>query len=110
MLLSTSRRKWVWAYAPVLLWLAVIFFLSSPQGSFEETSRIIGPLLHFFFPSITPQTEAIVHFYVRKTAHFTEYAVLAFLLVRAFTLSSVGWLKNWRYMLPIVFVAIVASI
>ena len=40
--------------------LGVIFLMSSPEASFSQTSRIIGPLLHFFYPSITPDAEALI--------------------------------------------------
>ena len=107
------RSKWrasVWAYAPVLLWVGVIFLLSSPEGSFAQTSRIIGPLLQFFFPEMAEETRALIHAYVRKTAHFTEYAVLAFLAVRACSLSASLFLQKWRYILPILLVVVIASL
>jgi len=107
------RSNWrvrLWAYAPVLFWIGVIFLLSSPEGSFSQTSRIIGPLLHFFFPNLPEETQALIHGYVRKTAHFTEYAFLAFLAVRACTLSFSVFLKKWRYILPILLVVAIASL
>ncbi len=76
----------------------------------SETSRIIGPLLQFFFPDMTFETRQIIHGYVRKTAHFTEYAILAFLTVRALSISASGLFQKWRYVLTIVFVAAIASI
>jgi VanZ family protein len=52
--------------------------------SAEHTSRIIGPLLNWFFPTISPFTVLRVQFFMRKLAHVSEYAVLAVLLYRAF--------------------------
>lgn len=98
------------AYAPIVLWLVVIFFLSSPAGAMSETSRIVGPLLQFFFPDMPYETRAVVHGYVRKTAHFTEYAALAFFSLRALSMSAPGFLQKWRYIFAILFVAAVASI
>lgn len=103
-------RASLWAYAPIVLWLAVIFFLSSPAGAMSETSRIIGPLLEFFFPEMPYETRQIIHGLVRKLAHFTEYAILALLTLRALSMSASGFLQKWRYILPIVFVAAIASI
>lgn len=100
----------LWLYAPLFLWIGVIFFLSSPEGSFTETSRIIGPLLHFFYPNISPENEALIHSVVRKAAHFTEYAVLAFLAVRACSMSALPLLQRWRYLLPLLLVALIASL
>lgn len=108
--MRSSWRVSFWAYAPVLFWIGVIFLLSSPEGSFEQTSRIIGPLLHFFFPNISAESEAVIHAFVRKTAHFTEYAILAFFAARACALSTPQFLRTWRYLLPLVVVAAVASL
>jgi VanZ family protein len=112
MILATrsNRRGRLIRYAPLLFWIGVIFFLSSPEASFSQTSRIIGPLLSFFFPNMPEATRAIIHGYVRKTAHFTEYAVLAYLAVRAFSGSASYFLQKWRYILALILVVIVASL
>lgn len=110
---SDSKFNWrvgLWAYAPIVLWLVVIFFLSSSAGAMTETSRIVGPLLQFFFPEMATETRQIIHGYVRKAAHFTEYAILAFLAVRALSMSASEFLQKWRYILAILFVAAIASI
>lgn len=75
-----------------------------------ETSRIIGPLLQFFFPDMPYETRQVIHGYVRKAAHFTEYAILAFLALRALSMSASGFLQKWRYILAILFVVAIASI
>lgn len=105
---SNERRVWLTAYAPVFLWLGVIFYLSSPEGAFTNTSRIIGPLLQFFFPDMPEATRLIIHGYVRKVAHFTEYAVLAFLAARACVMSASAFLVRSRYLLPMALVVVVA--
>ena len=64
--------------------MAIIFAGSTDLMSAEHTSRIIVPLLHWFFPTISPLTEGRVEFFLRKAAHVSEYAVLAVLLYRAF--------------------------
>jgi VanZ family protein len=89
--------------------MGVIFFLSSPEGSYAETSRLIGPLLNLVFPNMPEATKAFIHSGVRKTAHFTEYAVFAFLAVRAFSGSAIYLLQKWRYFLALALVVIVAS-
>lgn len=106
---SSRRRRRVSRYAPFLLWIGVIFFLSSPEASFDETSRIIGPLLQFFFPGFSEETRQIIHGYIRKCAHFTEYAILAFLAFRAFSMSSVALFRRSRYFFPLIAVLIIAS-
>ena len=84
---SVERYVWLSRYVPLLLWIGVIFFLSSSQGSMSETSRIIRPILEFLFPDATPETIGFYHAIIRKFAHFAEYAVLALLAFRALVRS-----------------------
>ena len=74
-----------------------------------ETSRFVGPILKFLFPNISDETLAVCHAIIRKTAHFTEYALLAFFAIRALARSSIASLRNLRYLLPLILVALVAS-
>ena len=64
--------------------MAIIFAGSTDLMSAEHTSRIIVPLLRWFFPTISPLTLVRAEFFLRKAAHVSEYAVLAVLLYRAF--------------------------
>ena len=82
---SMQEKNWrvrLWAYAPILLWVSFIFFLSSDSGSSVQTSRFVRPLLHFLFPTAPKSTIDVYHYYIRKAAHFTEYAILALLAAR----------------------------
>lgn len=72
-------RYWL----PLLVWLALIFVGSTDLMSAEHTSRFLVPFLRWLSPTISPETLMQVHFYVRKAAHVSEYAVLAALLYRA---------------------------
>lgn len=76
----------------------------------SETSRFIGPLLHFLFPSAAEETLVTIHGYIRKSAHFTEYAILAFLAVRALSRSSIDTVQKLRFILPLFLVSLVAAI
>lgn len=69
-------------WIPVLLWGALIFTLSTSAFSAINTSRIIDPVLHWAIPGITAAAIDVCHTLVRKAAHFTEYGVLFWLLVR----------------------------
>ena len=51
--------------------------------SAEHTSRFLIPFLRWLNPSISSETLLQMHFYARKAAHVSEYAVLAALLYRA---------------------------
>ena len=75
-------------YLPLIVWLVFISVASSDSFSANNTSRIIGPVVLWLFPNTSPETLAVIHFIVRKIAHFTEYAILAYLAARAFRTSS----------------------
>src|SRR5437763_7726083 len=101
-------RSRLWRYAPLVLWLGLIFFASTGEFSAENTSLIIGPLLHWLFPNISDERVNLVHFFVRKLAHFTEYAVLALLAVRAFSHSSHEAIRHHWFLLSLLLIALYA--
>jgi VanZ family protein len=97
MLLNSQKwRNRFLRYAPLILWIGVIFLLSSNLGSMNNTSRFIRPLLRFLFPDAPEELLQIYHGYIRKLAHVTEYAILAFFASRAFWTSSIKTIaKGW---------------
>jgi VanZ family protein len=101
-------RAWrrFWRYAPLFLWMGFIFFASTGEFSASNTSRIIGPLLRWLFPGISEEQLLLAHFITRKVAHFTEYAVLAWLAARAFTTSSHPTLRRQWFLLSLLLVII----
>jgi VanZ family protein len=66
---------------PALAWAVVLFCFSTSYFSAENTSRIIDPILRFLMPAASTVTIAFAHGLVRKAAHFTNYAILFWLLV-----------------------------
>ena len=97
-------------YAPVLSWIAVIFFLSSPQGSSSQTTGLLRFLIKFFSPDAPLGLVENINFFVRKTAHVTEYAVLFLLAFRAAQLSAVSMLRRRYLIFPMLLVMFVASL
>jgi VanZ family protein len=69
-------------WIPVILWGALIFTLSTSAFSAANTSKVIDPLLRWMIPGITAASVDLCHMLVRKAAHFTEYGILFWLLVR----------------------------
>jgi VanZ family protein len=69
-------------WIPVLLWGALIFTLSTSAFSAGNTAKVIDPILRWSIPGITAATVEVCHMLVRKCAHFTEYGILFWLLVR----------------------------
>jgi VanZ family protein len=76
-------RRFLKYWLPLVIWLGVMFVGSTNLMSSENTSRYIVPSLLWLNPEISPDTMWIIHVVVRKCAHVTEYAILAFLMWRA---------------------------
>lgn len=75
---QSALREWI----PVIVWGATIFTLSTSAFTAANTARTIDPLLRWLLPGITAASIDVAHMLIRKTAHFTEYGVLFWLLVR----------------------------
>jgi len=89
-----SVARFLSRYLPLVAWLLFISYASSDSFNAGNTSRIIGPLILWLFPDTTPETLMVVHVITRKVAHFTEYAILAYLAARAFRTSPRPALAN----------------
>ncbi len=81
-------RRLLQYWLPVFMWMAFIFWMSTGTFSSENTASVIGPLLLFLFPQISPQTVDMIHLVIRKFGHVSEYFILGLLLFRAFREDS----------------------
>jgi len=70
-------------WGPVVLWAALIFCFSTESFSASQTSQIIGPVLRWFIPWISPRQLEAIHLVIRKLGHWSEYFVFAVLVLRA---------------------------
>jgi VanZ family protein len=86
--------------------MVVIWFASTSQFSSLNTSTVIRPLLLWLFPNLSDARAAAIHFFIRKVAHFTEYAILAFLARRAFITSSYRLIQQRWFQLGLLLVVI----
>jgi VanZ family protein len=69
-------------WLPLILWMALIFSASTKLGAPANTSYFFRPLMHWLFPNMPQDQYDQIHYIVRKTAHFVEYAVLGLLVWR----------------------------
>jgi VanZ family protein len=105
----SEKRHVIKAWLPVVLWMGVIFVASTDLGSATHTSQIIEPLVKWVKPDATPEQFELVHFIVRKTAHLTEYAILALLILRAVRLSMMPHLLKSAFRAAAITLLISAS-
>jgi VanZ family protein len=95
--------------APILLiaWMGLIFYMSSQQGGESSglSNKIVSKLFSLFPFLGDPHDEEAEIFLtfsliVRKTAHFTEYlilAVLAFFFISSYYVSMGAYLFSWAF-------------
>ena len=102
------QQRRIWRYAPLIAWMAVIFFASTGKFSASNTVLLIQPFLRWLFPQISDERIALLHFLVRKAGHFTEYAILGLLAVRAFVASSHLSLRRHWSLAAFILVAVYA--
>ncbi len=70
-------------WLPPLVWMCLIFSASADTKSYQHSSALFFPVLHWLFPYLSDAQMDFLHHLFRKTAHLTEYALLALLLWRA---------------------------
>ena len=80
-------------WAPPIIWMSIIFLFSTDAFSGDNTGSLLWKVVSFIYPGATRELFDSIHFYVRKAGHFTEYAILALLLFRAF---RSGARERWR--------------
>lgn len=82
-------------WMPAIAWAILISWASTDTFSASHTSIFILPALHRLFPHASAETIERLHFFIRKSAHFTEYFVFSFLLLRAMRGERRGWQIRW---------------
>ena len=90
-------RRFFKYWLPLLIWVCVIFLGSTDVLSAEHTSRFMVPFLLWLKPEMSPEKILFILIIMRKSAHVSEYAILALLLWRA--LRSNPTLRTTRPML-----------
>lgn len=75
-----------------------------------NTSRFIRPFLEFLFQNTPEETLTLYHAYIRKIAHPTVYAILAFFAARTFSSSSKEFLKKNWFIIALSAVFIISSL
>lgn len=103
---SSLGYKIVRYWLPVIGMLVLMYWFSTDALSGENTRGMIEAVLSWF--GYHPRNKSLlrINYFVRKCAHFTEYAALAALLFRAFRADSA---YRWRLKWAIYSLAIVMS-
>ena len=86
---STPRPAWK-QWIPAAAWLGIICFESTDLLSSAHTGSILYSVVTHLFGHVNPLVFVVWHHLLRKAGHVTGYAVLSWLLFRA-----------WRATLPV---------
>ncbi len=81
----------------VIAWMALIFTASSDTASFQRSSRILAPVVRWLFPHLPEDTVFEIVTFIRKCAHFSEYAILALLVWRGLRKPQKGDPRPWSW-------------
>lgn len=83
----TSGRK-LRAWIPTLIWFCVLALFSTDLFSAEHTGSVLAAILDKLFPNLSAEKFELIHFLVRKSAHFCSYGFLG-------ALSFFSWRATW---------------
>ncbi len=100
---QTRIKSWL----PVCAWAGLIFYLSTDSFSSNNTEPMMG-FFSWLWPGVSTEAMALVHKAIRKVGHWSEYFVLAVLMLRALRLET-GKKWEWRHaVLTFVFILVYA--
>lgn len=111
--MNSDRHDVLKAWIAAILWLILIAIESTALLSARNTSRILYPLLHYFFGMDWDHFE-VWHYFIRKSGHVVGYGILSTLLFRAWratlpAMSDVKWTPRWAS-IAVLGTALVASL
>jgi len=89
--LSLRLKYWV----PAILIAILVSFFSTEYFSGENTARVIFPVLRWLFPSASRHSLHLMHFFIRKLAHVTEFAALSIAVFHGVRGPRSGWRIDW---------------
>jgi VanZ family protein len=97
-------------WLPPIVWSAVILIASTDLFSGSNTAGLLQSIaVTIFGHRFAPDTAATLNFFIRKTAHVTEYGILSALTFRALRGGKTSWNPRWATG-AIVFAMLIASI
>lgn len=84
---TASGRK-LRAWLPTLIWLCVLALFSTDLFSAEHTGSLLASILDKLFPNLSAEKFELIHFLIRKSAHFCSYGFLS-------ALAFFSWRATW---------------
>ncbi len=89
-------KRFIKYWLPPIVWAALFFPLFNHYLSQPFLYRWVMAVMKWFFPERWHGIGGVVYIVVRKSLHFLEYAILAYLLFRAFRAEHLErWRRSW---------------
>ena len=86
----------IWYWFPVAMMFGLMYYFSTDVFSADNTRNIFEKIFLWFSPHASKRAILTFNYILRKSAHFTEYAILGGLLFRAFRAGNpVRWRFKW---------------
>src|SRR5262245_7186649 len=93
---ATTTIRIIWYWLPVAMMFGLMYWFSTDVFSADNTRNIFEKIFLWFSPHASKHAILKFNYILRKSAHFTEYAILGALLFRAFRAGNpVRWRFNW---------------
>ena len=106
---ETNRRlrSILWYWVPAVAWMGMVLLASTDTFSAAHTGEILRAMLAWTIGQIDAATFGLLHFLIRKSAHFTEYAILSALWFRALRVRvSSPWQMRWALLGVVISVSV----
>jgi VanZ family protein len=95
-------------WLPVLLWMGLIFWMSTGMFSWNNTLHFLEPILRSIQPTISHDSIVMINNSLRKAGHVVEYFIWGMLVFRAFRAGSTEpRMLRWAF-LSLVFIVLFA--
>ena len=95
----------IWYWFPVAMMFGLMYYFSTDVFSADNTRNVFEKIFLWFSPHASKRAILTFNYILRKSAHFTEYAILGGLLFRAFRAGdTVRWRFKWA-LLSFIFAA-----
>jgi hypothetical protein len=104
-----NLRRAARAWLPVIAWGALIWHLGGDDFGTSQSDSVLGPLLKWLLPWISPEGHAFGLWLIRRSAHPAVYAVLALLVGRACQQTSPGLGRARQTALTLALIALLAG-
>ncbi|MGZ4809567.1 MAG: VanZ family protein [Thermoanaerobaculia bacterium] len=89
-------QRILYYWAPAVLWAAVVLAASGEPLAASHTAEWLQQIAAALTGSpLRAGTLEVVHFFIQKIGHLTEYGIFGALAFRAFRGAESGWSRSW---------------